>query len=107
MGELKKVPVKIQGREYKISCTEEKEYIEKISYYVDKKIEQVVLANPSLDSLRATTLVTLNLADSLFKAVKAMEKMNGKNSIKPEDSIYCEIEKLDKEGIPEEGTEKP
>jgi len=106
MGEQKKVSIKIQGWEYRVNCTEDEEYIEKIAYYVDKKIRQAMNSNQSLDTMKATTLVALNLADNLFKAVKAMDKMNGKNNFKPENPIYSEIEKLDKEGIPEKGAEK-
>jgi len=107
MEEIKKVSVKIQGKEYKINSSEEEEYIEKVAYYLDKKLEQAKSANPSLDTIKVTTLVALNLADSLFKTVKIMERMNGRNGIKSENPIYGEIEKLDKEGIPKEGTEKP
>ncbi len=107
MGDQKKVSVKIQGREYRISCTEDEEYVQKIAYYIDKKMEQAMLANPSLDIIRASTLVSLNLADSLFKAVKTIEKMNGRNNVKSENPVYDEIEKLDKEGVPTEGAGKP
>ena len=107
MGELKKVSVKIHGTEYKISCTEDKEYVEKLAYYVDKKLAQVISLNQSLDTLKATTLVTLNLADSLFKAVNTIEKLSGKNGVKAYDEVYKEIDKLEKEGIPNEGVEKP
>ena len=31
MGDYKKVPVKIAGKEYHISCTEEEEYIQRFS----------------------------------------------------------------------------
>ena len=99
MGDQKKVSVKIQGTEYRINCTEEEEYVEKLSYYVDKKIKEVMANNQSLDILKATTLVSLNLADDLFKTVKAMEKMSGRSNIKLEDTIFYEIAKLDKEGI--------
>lgn len=108
MGELKKISVKIQGKEYVVNCTEDSEHIQKVAYYVDKKLEQVMSANPSLDILRASTLVSLNLTDSLFKAVNTIEKLKGKNGIKLDDEMYGEIEKIEKEGIPsEEETEKP
>ena len=54
------------------------EYIEKLAYYIDNKLTQTMATNQSLDTLKATTLVTLNLADSLFKAVKTIEKLSGK-----------------------------
>ena len=44
----------------------------------------------------------INLADSLFKAVKIMEKLSGKNGFKSDNSIYNEIEKIYKEGVPKE-----
>jgi len=107
MGEQNKVSVKIQGKEYKVNCTEDEEYIQKIAYYVDKKLEQAMVANPSLDILKATTLISLNLADDLFKAVKTIGRMNNRNGSKVENTVYSEIEKLDREGIPEKETEKP
>ena len=108
MGDCKKVSIKIQGREYVVNSADDIEHIEKIAYYVDKKLAQVMSANPSLDILRAATLVSLNLADSLFKAVNTMEKMRGKNGAMPNDEFYNEIEKLEKEGVPNnKGTEKP
>ena len=36
MGEQKKVPVKIQGKEYRINTTEDEEYIEKIKELKEK-----------------------------------------------------------------------
>lgn len=107
MGDIKKVPVKIRGREYRVSCTEEEEYVEKLSYYLENKLNKVINSNSSLDTLDATTLVALNLTDELFKAVKVIEKLAGKSSIKIDLSEYCEIEKLQKEGIPKEVSEKP
>ncbi len=107
MGEPKKICVKIQGKEYVVvACTEDEEYIQKIAYYVDKKIDQVMASNPSLDTVKASTLVSLNFADSLFKAVKTIDKMSGKGGIKSSDEVYTEIEKLEKDGIPNKETEK-
>ena len=107
MEDIKKVSVKICGKDYKINTTEEEAYVQKVAYYLDKKLEQTISGSPSLDTLRATTLVALNLADSLFKATKTIEKLNSKCGIKQLSSEYSEIDKLNKEGIPKEGTEKP
>lgn len=106
MGDVKKVSVKIQGREYVVNCTDDEEHIQKIAYFVDNKMNQIKTANPSLDTLKVSTLVSLNLADSLFKAVKLLEKVSGRSGIKTDDAVYCEIEKLEKEGIPDEESEK-
>ena len=106
MGESKKIYFKIQGKEYVVTGTQEEEdHVQKIAYYVDKKIQQVMASNPSLDIVRATTLVSLNLADSLFDLTKTVEKMSSKTGIKADGEAYCEIEKLEKEGIPNKATE--
>lgn len=102
MGEEKKISVKIQGKEYVINCTDDEEHIQKIAYFIDKKLDQVKAINPSLDTLKASTLVSLNLADSLFKAVKMLDKLSGRGGIKTDDEVYCEIEKIEKDGIPDE-----
>ena len=108
MGESKKISVKIQGREYiVVGTTEDEDHVQKIAYYVDKKIQQVMAANPSLDVVRATTLVSLKLADNLFDLTKTIEKISSKTGVKANDEAYCEIEKLEKEGIPNKETENP
>ena len=108
MGESKRIPVKIQGREYVVVGTaEEEDHVQKIAYYVEKKIQQVMASNPSLDVVRATTLVSLKLADNLFDMAKTLDKISSKTGVKADDEAYCEIEKLEKEGIPNKETEKP
>ena len=41
MAEKKKVTVKIKAKEYVINCTEEEEYVQKIAYYVDRKLKKI------------------------------------------------------------------
>ena len=106
MGESKRISVKIQGKEYVVvGTTEDEDHVQKIAYYVDKKIQQKMDANPSLDIVRATTLVALNLADNLFEMTKTLDKIGSKTGVKANDEAYCEIEKLEKEGIPNKETE--
>lgn len=100
MGEIKKVPIKIRNREYLVSCTEDEEYIQKVAYYLEKKLNLVMASNQSLDIMNATTLVALNLADDLFKAVKTIEKISCKSGMKVDISNYVEIDKIEKEGVP-------
>lgn len=106
MGESKRISVKIQGKEYVVVGTaEDEDHVQKIAYYVDKKIQQKMDTNPSLDIVRATTLVALNLADNLFEMTKTLDKISSKTGVKADDEAYCEIEKLEKEGIPNKETE--
>ena len=52
------------------------------------------------------TLVALNLTDDLFRAVKIIEKTSGKCNVKVDFSDYSEIEKIQKEGVPDKVSEK-
>ena len=75
MGERKKVAVKINGKEYTITCTEDTEYIQKLAYYVDRKLTQVTNANSMLSSDMAAILTAVNVADELLKAIEVIEKL--------------------------------
>ena len=57
MGDYKKIPVKINGKEYHIACTEEEEYIQRVAYYIDRKLNQILNANPRLDVSMASILM--------------------------------------------------
>lgn len=102
MGDYKKVPVKINGKEYHIACTEEEEYIQRVAYYIDRKLDQLLNANPRLDVSMASVLTSLNLADQLFKSVALIEKLEKKLGEKVENEVVLEIEKFQKIELPKE-----
>lgn len=82
MGELKKTAVKIQGKEYIITGTEEENYIQKLAYYVDRKLTQSSNSNSMLSSDMVAILTAMNIADELLKAVDIIEKLKKKMPMK-------------------------
>lgn len=105
MGEMKKIPVRIRGKEYFINCAEDEEYIQKVAYYLDRKMNQISDSNPSLDSSKLAILAALNMSDELFKAVDVINKLKEKTNIKVESETVKEIEKIKKEELTIEDTE--
>lgn len=99
MGEIKKVSVRIRGREYFINCTEDEEYIQKVAYYLDRKMTQISNANPSLDLSKIYVLAALNMTDELFKAVDVIDNLKEKPSFKVESEVIDEIEKIKREEL--------
>lgn len=75
MAEKKKVTVKIKAKEYVINCVEEEEYVQKIAYYVDRKLSQVETANPLLSSDTTAILTAVNITDELLKAMEVIERL--------------------------------
>lgn len=105
MGEMKKISVRIRGKEYFINCTEDEKYIQKVAYYLDRKMTQIANSNPSLDSSKLAVLAALNMSDELFKAVEVIEKLKEKPNFKIESEIVNEIEKIKKEELTIEDSE--
>jgi len=105
MGDYKKVPVKINGKEYHITCTEEEEYIHRVAYYIDRKLNQIMNSNPRLDVSNASVLTSLNLADQLFKAVALIEELEKKLGEKVQNDVVEEIELFKKVELPTEEEE--
>lgn len=100
MSDIKRVSVRIRGKEYFINCREDEEYIQKVAYYLDKKMTQISNSNPTLDSSKVCVLAALNMADELFKAVDVIDKLKEKTNLKLDLSLISEIEKIKKEDIP-------
>lgn len=105
MGEMKKISVRIRGKEYFINCTEDEKYIQKVAYYLDRKMTQIANSNPSLDSSKLAILAALNMSDELFKAVDVIDKLKEKPNSKVESEIVDEIEKIKKEELTIEDSE--
>ena len=75
MDNIRRVNVKIQGKEYNVMCIEDEEYIQRIAYFVDRKINQVSTANPRLSTAMAAVLTALNIADEMFKNNEQIEQL--------------------------------
>lgn len=105
MGDYKKVPVKINGKEYHIACTEEEEYIQRVAYYIDRKLNQLMTTNPRLDVSMASVLTSLNLADQLFKSVALIEELEKKLGETVDNDVVAEIEKFQEVELPKDEEE--
>ena len=75
MDNIRRVNVRIQGKEYNVMCIEDEEYIQRIAYFVDRKINQVSTANPRLSTAMAAVLTALNIADEMFKNNEQIEQL--------------------------------
>ena len=80
--EKNKQKVRIQGREYIIVGYESQEYLNKIAFYIDKKMDEIRKNNTSLSTNMIAVLTSINIADDLIKAkeyIKMLEEELKKN----------------------------
>ncbi|MGN1098469.1 MAG: cell division protein ZapA [Clostridia bacterium] len=68
MEERVKTVVKINNSEYTIVSSAPEEYVRNISYYVDKKIQELIAHDRRLSTSMAAVLACVNIADELFQA---------------------------------------
>lgn len=70
--------VQIAGMTFKLSGTDSEEYIKKIAAYLNKKIDEVQAAYPSLSTINCALLAALNITDELHKLHEAYEAMDSR-----------------------------
>lgn len=75
VGAKNKLVVRIAGKEYTIVASEPDEYIQRVSLYVDKKMNEIMRSNNKLSTSMAAVLTALNVADDFFKAGSICEKL--------------------------------
>ncbi len=78
MAEKTKTVVKINNAEYAISSSAPEEYVRSISYYVDKKIQEISQGDRRLSTSMAAVLACVNIADELFQAKEENEGLTAK-----------------------------
>jgi len=59
--------VMIAGQEFRISGTEDAQYIQSVAKYVDEKVAELLDKYPHMGTHAGMVLTALNLADELFK----------------------------------------
>jgi cell division protein ZapA len=69
------VEVNIFGQDYTIKTDADKEYIQKIAEYVDKKMDEIVRNTKTVSTLNTAILAALNIADDFFKEVDKKEEL--------------------------------
>ncbi len=67
MGQKNKVIVKIHGQEYSVVGAEPKEYLLKVSSFVDDEMETIAKANTKLSTSMIAVLTCINIADQYLK----------------------------------------
>ncbi len=59
--------VRLLGNDYNIVCDESDEYVQKVGYYVDKKLNEVASRNGQLPTNMLAILAAINIADDYIK----------------------------------------
>lgn len=70
--------VKINNSEYTIVSSAPEEYVRNISYYVDKKIQELVSHDRRLSTSMAAVLACVNIADELFQLRESNDDLTAK-----------------------------
>lgn len=93
-----KVIVRIHGKDYTIISNEPEEYIQKVAFYVDKKMTEITKSNAKLDTTMAAVLTAVNIShDSLtnLKKVQRLESELEKSKIAYKDKNKTEAKYLE------------
>ncbi len=83
--------VKINGQEYSIVGAEPKEYLLKVSSFVDDKMETIAKANKKLSTSMIAVLTCINIADQYIKTQDCLDEKE-KEIQQPQQEII-ELEK--------------
>lgn len=77
----KSVEVSMMGQKFMVRSESEEDYIQQISSFVDKKIDEIQQNTKSVSSVHVALLAAMNIADEYFKfkngrqgAVERVEK---------------------------------
>lgn len=72
-----KTKVRIGKVDYVISSTADDEYVRRVAYYVDKKLEELTKADKHLSTAMAAILTAVNITDELFRTKEDGETLRG------------------------------
>lgn len=72
-----KTKVRIGKVDYVISSTADDEYVRKVAYFVDKKLEELTKADKHLSTAMAAILTAVNITDELFRTKEDGETLRG------------------------------
>ncbi len=77
---VKRTTVRIQNQEYTVVGTKDAEHIEKVSKFLNMKMEEIMSANPKYGIKDVAILTSMNLADLLFECSDENERLTKENS---------------------------
>ncbi len=78
MVQKTKAIVRIAGREYTIRGTETEEYIHSVAIHVNRRMEEILKAQPGLSTAMASVLTALNLGDEVLKLRQEIETLKAR-----------------------------
>jgi cell division protein ZapA len=70
------VDVKIYDREYSLRTSGEADRLRSVCAYLDKRMREISASSGSADTLKVAVLAALSIADELFRAREALQKMD-------------------------------
>ena len=85
MENKNKIEVKIHGKEYVIKGLESDVYMQRVSLYIDKKMNEAAKTDHRLNTAMVAVLVAINVADDYFKSIDQYETLSREFSIKNEE----------------------
>ena len=94
MADKRKIEVTIDGHNFTVIGTDDEDYIRNLSYYVDKRIRQLVSKNDRLSPTMSATLAALNIADELHKLNEEHKelKTSTKKPLEEYDKVVKQLE---------------
>ncbi len=75
MSVKNKIEVRIGGKDYKLVGVESEEYMQRVAYYIDKKMNEVMRNNSRLSTAMVAVLTAINVADDYVKTHKEKEQI--------------------------------
>lgn len=75
MSSKNKVYVRICGKDYTIVGFESEEYIQKVAFYLDKKMSETFKTNDKLSTSMAAVLTAINVTDDYFKNLEGLDNL--------------------------------
>lgn len=67
MASSARTTVEIFGRQYELRATDQREHLEELARYVDRRMRELADVSPHVDSAKLAVLTALNIADELFR----------------------------------------
>jgi len=78
MSKKNRVIVRILGQEYPLMSEDSREYMQKVAYVVDDRMNALIKSNNKLSTSMVAVLTALNLADECLKCTQEKEKLEKK-----------------------------
>lgn len=75
---MSQVEVRVNGRDYRITCEEgQEDRLQQLSAFLDKRVTAMAAELPDISDARLMLLSALTICDELFEARDRLEETNG------------------------------